>query len=77
LLEVLEDLIWYGRKVSNHTLRQTLRETIHKEDKQSPLSDDAIARHFKKIGFSCARRTITKYRQSLSIPAASKRRQWN
>ncbi len=65
-----------GQKVSNHTLRQLLSQIIEKEDKQEPLSDDAIAGHFKKMGIPCARRTVAKYREHLKIAPSARRRKW-
>ena len=65
-----------GQKISNHTLRQILSRTIENEDKLEPLSDQQLSGHFKKLGISCARRTISKYRSSLKISPASKRRKW-
>lgn len=65
-----------GQKVSNHTLRQLLCQMIDKEDKQEPLSDDAIASQFKKMGIPCARRTVAKYRDHLRIAPSARRRKW-
>jgi RNA polymerase sigma-54 factor len=65
-----------GEKISNHSLRQILAKTINEEEKLHPLSDEQLAKHFSKLGIHCARRTIAKYRSSLNIPAASKRKKW-
>ncbi len=65
-----------GQKVSNHTLQQLLSQIIDREDKAKPLSDEEISFQFKKMGIPCARRTVAKYRQKLSIPPAAKRRKW-
>jgi RNA polymerase sigma-54 factor len=66
-----------GQKISNHTLRQMLSKTIDNEDKSQPLSDEDLSHHFHKLGISCARRTISKYRNSLRIAPAGKRKKWN
>ncbi|MBY0529800.1 MAG: RNA polymerase factor sigma-54 [Rhabdochlamydiaceae bacterium] len=66
-----------GQKVSNHTLRQLLAQIVEKEDKIRPLSDDAIAHQFKKMGIPCARRTVAKYRQHMRIAPAARRRKWS
>ncbi len=65
-----------GQEVSNQSLREILLKVIKEEDKLEPLSDEQLARHFQKLGIVCARRTITKYRLSLRIPPAHKRRKW-
>ncbi len=66
-----------GEKISNHSLRKMLANTISEEDKLQPLSDEQLARHFQKQGIPCARRTIAKYRSSLKIPPACKRKKWS
>lgn len=65
-----------GEKISNRTLREMLAHTIDQEDKQDPMSDEDLATHFNKMGISCARRTIAKYRSSMRISPACKRRRW-
>lgn len=65
-----------GQEVSNESLREILLKAIREEDKREPLSDEQLVRHFQKLGITCARRTITKYRLSLKIPPAHKRRKW-
>ena len=51
-----------------------LQQLIQKENKKSPLSDDAIALKLQAQGLPIARRTITKYRKQLRIATASKRK---
>ena len=65
-----------GAKISNHSLRAILAKAIQEEDKLHPLSDEQLASHFSKRGIPCARRTIAKYRTSLKIAPARKRRRW-
>jgi len=65
-----------GEDVAWDVIRVKLCEIIDKEDKQNPLSDDALVRELKKHGLTVARRTITKYRQRLGIPSARQRKQW-
>ena len=65
-----------GDHISKHNLRKMLKRTIEQENKQQPMSDEEIARHFRKLGISCARRTIAKYRGALHIAPASKRKKW-
>jgi RNA polymerase sigma-54 factor len=65
-----------GEKISNHSLRKMLAKTIREENKLAPLSDEQLSLHFNKLGIPCARRTITKYRTSLKISPACKRKKW-
>lgn len=65
-----------GEKISSRTLREMLTIAIDQEDKSDPLSDEDLALHFRKRGIPCARRTIAKYRSSLKISPACKRKRW-
>ena len=57
-------------------VRIKLQEVIDKEDKDDPLSDDALVEEMKKLGYNLARRTVTKYRKKLNIPSSRQRRQY-
>ena len=63
--------------VANDVVRLKLKEIIDKENKKSPLSDDAIVKMLESEGIQVARRTIVKYRQLLDIPSSRGRRQWD
>ena len=63
-----------GEEVSVETIKQRIADMIEQEDKQSPLSDDAIARQFNERGLPVARRTVAKYREQMGIPVARLRR---
>lgn len=65
-----------GEDVAWDIIRIRLQEIIDKEDKASPLSDDEIVTELKKQGLDVARRTVTKYRQKMSIPSSRQRRDW-
>jgi len=60
--------------VSAHAVKQELAQLIEDENKHSPLSDQEIQAHFNAQGVHLARRTITKYRQILNIPASYMRK---
>ncbi len=62
-----EDVAWA-------VVRIKLQEVIDKEDKDDPLSDDALVEEMKKLGYNLARRTVTKYRKKLNIPSSRQRR---
>ena len=60
--------------VSAHNVKQELAQLIEEENKQSPLSDQDIQAYFNAKGLHLARRTITKYRQTLNIPSSHLRK---
>jgi RNA polymerase sigma-54 factor len=60
--------------VSAHNVKQELAQLIEEENKQAPLSDLEIQAYFNSKGLHLARRTITKYRQTLHIPASHLRK---
>jgi RNA polymerase sigma-54 factor len=47
---------------------------IQDEQTAKPLSDNKITALLKKEGISVARRTVAKYRESMSIPSSSERK---
>jgi RNA polymerase sigma-54 factor len=59
---------------SSSSAKELLESIIKAESKDRPLSDEALAKKMQRMGFYCARRTITKYRKSLKIAPASKRK---
>jgi RNA polymerase sigma-54 factor len=63
-----------GEEVAWDIIRIKLKEIIEKEDKNDPLSDDALVEELAKHGYQLARRTITKYRKALKIPSSRQRR---
>lgn len=64
-----------GEEVSNKEVKAIIETIIDKEDKTKPLSDQKIADMLEERGFQIARRTVTKYREQLSIPVARLRKQ--
>ena len=63
-----------GDEVSVRNIQAALQEIVDAEDKQAPLSDDALARLLQERGYAVARRTIAKYREQLNIPVARLRK---
>jgi len=63
-----------GDQVALDTVRLKLKEIIEQEDKESPLSDDALVKELKKQGYPLARRTVTKYRKMMNIPSSRHRK---
>ncbi len=66
-----------GGMASQASIKQRIKELVEQEDQKSPLSDDRLAEILaEKDGIKIARRTITKYRKALGIPASSQRREF-
>ncbi len=65
-----------GEEIAWDVIRIHLKELINKEDKKTPLSDDAIADALAKQGYPLKRRTVTKYRKILNIPSSRQRREY-
>jgi RNA polymerase sigma-54 factor len=65
-----------GEEVAWDAVRLKLQEIIDHEDKQKPYSDDELVKQLAQHGLSVARRTVTKYRKSMSIPSSRQRRDW-
>ncbi len=63
-----------GDEVAVETVKQRLSDLIESEDKQAPLSDDALTKMLNAQGLPLARRTVAKYREQLGIPVARLRR---
>ncbi len=64
-----------GEEVSSREVKNAVQEIVDNEDKQKPLSDQAIADKLKSQGYKVARRTVSKYREKLNIPVARLRKQ--
>jgi len=63
-----------GNSYSGTAIRGLIKDMIAEEDPHSPLSDAQIAQLLAQQGLVVARRTVTKYRQSLRIDPVDRRR---
>lgn len=63
-----------GGECSATAIRAFIKELINSEKPAKPLSDSKIADLLKEKGINVARRTIAKYRESMSIPPSSQRK---
>ena len=63
-----------GEVISTREIKTTLKEIIDNENKQSPFTDEEIANMLAEQQYSIARRTVAKYRESISVPTAKLRR---
>lgn len=60
---------------SQTSIKELVKKIIATEDPKHPLSDEEIGKMLaSKNGVPIARRTVTKYRKALNIPASSQRR---
>ncbi|MFV0522365.1 MAG: RNA polymerase factor sigma-54 [Mangrovibacterium sp.] len=64
-----------GERSSNKVIMQLIRDIIDAEDKSKPLTDEKITDLVNGQDYSINRRTVSKYREQLSIPVARLRRQ--
>jgi RNA polymerase sigma-54 factor len=64
-----------GGSASATAIRGVIKDLIAAENPHAPLSDAQIARLLARQGLRLARRTVTKYRQMLQVPAVELRRQ--
>jgi len=79
---ILELKYFFGSHVATETggicsataIRALLKQLVSAEDCKRPLSDSKIAQILGEQGIVVARRTVAKYRESLSIPPVSMRK---
>jgi RNA polymerase sigma-54 factor len=64
-----------GGEVSSTAIRALIQKLTAEEDPRKPLSDNKIAAILKLQEINVARRTVAKYRESLSIPPSNERKQ--
>ncbi|MBK7876640.1 MAG: RNA polymerase factor sigma-54 [Planctomycetes bacterium] len=66
-----------GEVASQISIKQRIAEIVSAEDHDHPLSDDEIADKLEELDHvRIARRTVTKYRKALNIPASTERRKF-
>lgn len=64
-----------GGECSSTAIRAIIKKLVAAENPKKPLSDNKIATLLGDQGIKVARRTIAKYRESLSIPPSNERKQ--
>jgi RNA polymerase sigma-54 factor len=60
--------------IASESVKQAIKKIITTEDKNSPLSDQAIVKMLEDQDIKIARRTVAKYREMLGILPSSKRK---
>lgn len=63
-----------GDSVASESVKEKIKELIQAENPLKPLSDIEVARVLKSQGINIARRTVTKYRESLGILPSNRRK---
>ncbi len=63
-----------GGECSSTAIRALIRKLVAAENPRKPLSDNKIALLLEEQGINGARRTIAKYRDTLSIPPSNERK---
>ena len=63
-----------GGECSSTAIRAIIKKLIAAENARKPLSDSKITQLLEDKGINVARRTIAKYRESLSIPPSNERK---
>ena len=63
-----------GGECSSTAIRAIIRKLVAVENTKKPLSDSKITTLLEEQGINVARRTIAKYRESLSIPPSNERK---
>lgn len=63
-----------GGECSSTAIRAIIKKLIAAENARKPLSDSKITELLEEKGINVARRTIAKYRESLSIPPSNERK---
>lgn len=63
-----------GEQISTDKIKDEIISIIKNEDKSNPLTDDKLVEMLKDKGYSIARRTVSKYRETLNIPVARLRK---
>ena len=64
-----------GEEMSTRKIKVALKEVIANEDKQKPLSDEALTKLMADQGYPIARRTVAKYREQMGLPVARLRKE--
>ena len=63
-----------GGACSATAIRALIKKLIAAENTQKPLSDSKLASILEEQGINVARRTVAKYRESMSIPPSNERK---
>ena len=76
VLVPLERVVKSGETCPSKSVQSQIKRIIGGENKLKPLSDQKIADILKDKGLTIARRTVTKYREGMGIPATTMRKEY-
>ena len=62
--------------IASKSIKMHIRELVHSENHESPLSDQKLVGLLKERDIDISRRTIAKYRDEMGIPSSSKRKRY-
>jgi len=65
-----------GVVISNKVIQSVIEESISKEDRSRPYTDQQLVNILSSQGYNIARRTVAKYREQMQIPIAQIRAVW-
>ncbi|BAR92243.1 RNA polymerase factor sigma-54 [Blattabacterium cuenoti] len=63
-----------GKEISSIEIKKLLKDSIDKENKKKPFTDEKLSKILRKKGYLVARRTIAKYRDQMHFPVARMRK---
>lgn len=63
-----------GESISSTIVKDDLQNILDNEDKKNPLNDESLMLKLNNKGYLIARRTVSKYRESLRIPVSRLRK---
>ena len=63
-----------NNEISAEYVKTIIKDTIDKENKLKPLSDEKICNILSEKGIEISRRTIAKYRDEMNIKSSSQRK---
>jgi RNA polymerase sigma-54 factor len=63
-----------GDAIASSSVKDKIRQLISRENTRDPLSDQKLAELLKGSNIDIARRTVTKYREAMSILSSTRRR---
>lgn len=63
-----------GEDVDSHMVETAIQKIVDEENKQAPYTDEQIVEKLKELHINIKRRTVSKYRDTLAIPTATKRK---
>ncbi len=64
----------HGEDLASESVKNFVREIIAKEDPKKPYSDEKLVQILKGMNIHIARRTVSKYRESMKILSSNERR---